>query len=152
MTNNNIKKETFSKRLKELMKEQNDTVYSVAEIIDLSPGTISRYLNKKMTPKITTVKILAQHYDINPTWLMGYSVEKNLKNNKISLSLKESELIKNYRKLNEESRIKIQGMIEMLIVSNKQENKTDKKGAWSEKKRVLRQLPMNEVFLCRIFL
>ena len=139
MVNNNIKKETFAKRLKEIMEENNETIYTIANILDLDKSSISRYINKKMKPKTTAIEILAKEFGVNPTWLMGYDVEKELESIKEILSKEEKEMLKNYRKLNEESKIKIQGMIEMLIVSNKQENKADKKGAWSAKKRVLRQ-------------
>ena len=60
------------------MAENNETIYSVAEVVDLSPSTISRYINSQMTPKITTIKILAQHFNANPVWLMGYDVNQSI--------------------------------------------------------------------------
>ncbi len=92
MTYNKIKKENFPKRLKQLMAERNETIYTIAEIVDLHPSTISKYINQKMTPKITTVKIISQFFGINPAWLMGYDVEKNL-NFKKSVSKEEKKLI-----------------------------------------------------------
>lgn len=80
MTKQQIKNEIFGKRLKELMENHNDNIYDVADIIDLSPSTISRYINGHMAPKITTVKVLAQHYNINPVWLMGYNAKKKINN------------------------------------------------------------------------
>lgn len=78
MTKQDIKNKIFAKRLKQLMEENNETIYTIADIIDLSPSTISRYINGQMTPKITTIKVLAQQFSINPVWLMGYDVNKNI--------------------------------------------------------------------------
>ncbi len=94
MTNKNIKKEKFSKRLRQLMKENNETIYTISEILDLSTSTISRYINQKMSPKITTIKILAQYFGVNPVWLMGYEVKKQLKNSCMNLSDEEKEKLK----------------------------------------------------------
>ena len=31
-------------------------------------------MNGEMTPKVTTVKYLAEFFNVNPIWLMGYDV------------------------------------------------------------------------------
>lgn len=69
----------FSKRLCELMKDNGDTVYTLAEAVHLSPGTISKYINGKLEPRRNTIEVIALYYKINPVWLMGaYGVEKYL--------------------------------------------------------------------------
>ena len=73
-----VTKEIFSKRLKELMSDNNETTYSLGEILNLSAATISRYTDGKMAPKITTIYSMATHFNVNPVWLMGYDVEKIL--------------------------------------------------------------------------
>ena len=67
----------FSKRLKQLMEENNETVYSLSAVVNLSPSTISRYTKGKMSPKIPTIQILAEYFCVNPSWLMGTSEERN---------------------------------------------------------------------------
>lgn len=73
--------ETFIKRLGELMKEHEDTTYSLAEYLHLTPPTISRYLTGGMNPKITAIESLSIKYRVNPAWLMGApDVNKFLEN------------------------------------------------------------------------
>lgn len=71
-----INKEIFPKRLKQLMDDNNQTTYSIAELLHLSPATISRYVNGQMSPKITAIESLAINFSVNPIWLMGVSDEK----------------------------------------------------------------------------
>jgi len=117
-----IKLKKFSKRLRELMDENNETIYTISEILDLSTSTISRYINQKMSPKITTIKILAQYFGVNPVWLMGYEVKKQLKNSCMNLSDEEKELIRKYRKLSESKKGYIQGQLQSIIDMNQKNN------------------------------
>lgn len=80
MQSNNLKidKKILGERLKQLLTDNNDTIYTIAEITHLSSATISRYINGIMAPKITTIEVIARHYNVNPTWLMGYNVPKFL--------------------------------------------------------------------------
>lgn len=96
-----VTKEIFSKRLKELMVINNETIYSIGEILNLAPSTISRYSDGKMSPKITTIYSMANHFNVNPVWLMGYDVDKNLNfsNNKNYISDKERSLLDTFNKL-----------------------------------------------------
>jgi repressor LexA len=64
-------KEIFAERLITLMEQNNDTTYSLGEYLHLSPPTISRYCTADMSPKTTTVEIIAIKYGVNPAWLMG---------------------------------------------------------------------------------
>ena len=69
-------KTIFSLRLKQLMEENNETIYTIATVVNLSPSTISRYQKGIMSPKIPTVRILAQHFNVSPAWLIGASDER----------------------------------------------------------------------------
>lgn len=71
-----INKIEFQKRLCDLMEEKNETVYTLAEKLNLSPATISRYSSGKMSPKITTIEVLSRIFGLSPAWMMGYNVEK----------------------------------------------------------------------------
>lgn len=68
-------KDLFGKRLLESMKNNNDTTYSLAEFLHLSPSAISRYTSGDMAPKIPTVEAIANKYGVRPTWLMGIEGE-----------------------------------------------------------------------------
>jgi repressor LexA len=71
---NSIHKAVFGQRLKQLMKNFNETTYSLSEQFNLSPPSISRYTRGEMAPKMTTVYALADYFDVNPAWLMGQTV------------------------------------------------------------------------------
>lgn len=115
MTKQDIKLKKFSKRLRQVMNENDQTIYDIADILDLSSSTISKYINSKINPKITTIKILSQKYNINPVWLMGYDVEKYLENKLINLKKEEISLIKKYRKLSSEKKQYIQGIMQSTL-------------------------------------
>lgn len=108
-TKYSVTKEIFSKRLKELMSDNNETTYSIGEVLNLSAATISRYTDGKMAPKITTIYSMATHFNVNPVWLMGYDVEKILEtpNKNLKLSKHETILLTNYKKLDAEDKNKV---------------------------------------------
>ncbi|MBG9616183.1 helix-turn-helix transcriptional regulator [Bacillus cereus] len=74
-----LDKQIFPIRLKKIMEEHDQTIYTIAEKINLSAATVSRYCSGKMAPKITTVEVIAKQFNINPAWLMGYDVKKRIK-------------------------------------------------------------------------
>lgn len=74
-----VSKEIFGKRFSEVLAASTETTYSIADRLSLSPGTISRYTNGKMAPKISTLYMLADALGVNPLWLMGYDEPKHVK-------------------------------------------------------------------------
>lgn len=77
---NNIKKEEFKIRLNELLKENDITPEKLGEKLSLSKSTIYRYINGEMLPKVTTIIFIAQLFNVNYTWLMGFDVAKKVEN------------------------------------------------------------------------
>lgn len=61
----------FSERLAESMADNNDTTYSLAEFLHLSPSAISRYTTGDNAPKVPTIDAIAGKYGVDPRWLMG---------------------------------------------------------------------------------
>lgn len=123
-----VTKEIFSERLKELMIDNNETTYSIGELLNLSAATISRYRDGKMSPKITTIYSIANHFNVNPVWLMGYDVEKNLNltDDKVGLSTEEKILIEKFKKLDSEDKVKVIDYTDLLSSQNKYKNKNSK--------------------------
>ncbi len=68
----------FGKRLRSIMKEHGDTVYTLAEHLGLKASTISRYNNGQYVPKAPTLEMICRHYAVNPNWLMGENAPKTL--------------------------------------------------------------------------
>lgn len=66
----------FAERLTELMTDNNDTIYSLAAFLHLSPSAISRYTSANMTPKTLTIEAISTKYGVNHRWLMGEDVDK----------------------------------------------------------------------------
>jgi transcriptional regulator with XRE-family HTH domain len=106
MSDKHIDKQVFSERLKEVMKDNNETMYTLADKLSLSPATISRYSTGKMAPKLTTIDVIAREFDINPVWLMGHDVEKHLES---------QEEKKPYYKLTEKDKLDVAKELEKML-------------------------------------
>ncbi len=73
--NDQIILDKFSERLFKLVKENNTDINMLAKVLGIkSKSTIYRYMNGEMSPKITTIKYLAEYFNVDATWLMGYDV------------------------------------------------------------------------------
>ena len=55
MEKRTVDKALFGQRFSELLRTSGETTYSIAAALSMSPGTISRYANGLMAPKIPTV-------------------------------------------------------------------------------------------------
>ncbi|WP_295236882.1 helix-turn-helix transcriptional regulator [Veillonella sp.] len=75
----------FPERLNQLLSENNLTIYDLASILGLSPATISRYINGKMSPKLPTIEMIAMKLNVNPLWLTGQSDDKTLAVNDLKI-------------------------------------------------------------------
>lgn len=74
----------FATRLSYLIKNNNTDINKLVSDLGLkSKTTIYRYMNGDMSPKITTVKVIADLYNVNPVWLMGYDVPMARQNIKV---------------------------------------------------------------------
>ena len=76
MSNKHFDKEKFAQRLLQLMTDNNETIYSLAGHLHLSPSAISRYTSGGMNPKTLTIEAISNKFGINPVWLMGADVDK----------------------------------------------------------------------------
>lgn len=99
MKKKTVNKEIFAKRLTDLMNEFGETTYTMADRFSLTSPTISRYMTGQMAAKITTIELMAKHFNVNPVWLMGYDVDKTLPcfASVIKLSEHENKVIIAYR-------------------------------------------------------
>ena len=76
MERQTIRKETFGARFSALLHSSGENTYTVAEKLGLTPGTISRYANGIMAPKLPTLRMIADMFRVNPLWLMGQDAPK----------------------------------------------------------------------------
>ena len=75
MEKRTVDKALFGQRFSELLRTSGETTYSIAAALSISPGTISRYANGLMAPKIPR-SITCRRFGVDPQWLMGYDVPK----------------------------------------------------------------------------
>lgn len=66
-----LNKEVFAARLRQLMDDNNETIYSMAEFLKLSPSAISKYTNAQIGPQHTTLDAISNKFGVNPLWLAG---------------------------------------------------------------------------------
>lgn len=78
MKNNILNINVFSERFSEALSESSENTYTIAEKLNLSPATISRYTNGKMLPKLATLYQAADILNVSPEWLMGQSDIKSI--------------------------------------------------------------------------
>lgn len=69
-------KSVFGNRLRTLMREGGDTIYTLAAYLNLRPSTVSRYTSGMYVPKAPTLSMMAKRYGVNPAWLMGEEENK----------------------------------------------------------------------------
>lgn len=65
----------FSDRFREIT--EGESYRKIAEKIDLSCPAVSAYMNNQRSPKIPTVKHIANVYGVDFLWLAGYDVPKH---------------------------------------------------------------------------
>ena len=74
--NDQIILDKFSERLFKLVKENNTDINMLARILGIkSKSTIYRYMNGEMSPKITTIKYLAEYFNVSLEFLVGVESE-----------------------------------------------------------------------------
>lgn len=84
MSNGIVDLKTFANRLTFLIESTDETTYTLANKLGLSPATISRYANALMKPKMPTVISLANIFNVSASWLMGYDVPMSNSENESS--------------------------------------------------------------------
>lgn len=67
--------EKVSKRLKQARENNNITLEDAGKKVDVHKSTILRWENGETEKiKLPMIKLLADYYNVDPTWLMGYDV------------------------------------------------------------------------------
>ena len=71
-----IKVEKYLERLKKLRTEAGLTQKQVAEIINVSPSTVSKYESGKSPIRVNEVLALARFYDVSVDYIGGFTDKK----------------------------------------------------------------------------
>ena len=62
----------FSERLKFLRKQKGESQETAASAIGISRNCLSKYETAQREPDLETLVLIAQHFDTNPSYLLGY--------------------------------------------------------------------------------
>lgn len=94
----------LTKRIAELMEENNCTNERLCERIDISMGTISNILNKGTQPKANVLKQIANEFNVSVDYLVGNTNERNpnisiqAMNQKLGLTIEALQALQDFHK------------------------------------------------------
>ena len=99
--------------LKALRIEMGISQSKLGEEIGVTQQAVNKYENHNIEPGIYTLKLLADFFDTSIDYLVGYSDERNPRSGgeAMSISAREENLIKAFRKLNRKQRESIEYVI-----------------------------------------
>lgn len=116
-----MKKSNSNTRIRELIAELNITQTEFCQKTGITKSALSQYLNGNREPRQDQIAKIADAYNINPAWLMGYDIDAFTSN--IILSNHERSVIIAYR-----SHIDMQDAVDRLLGIEK-EKKTEVQGS-----------------------
>lgn len=73
-------KENTSQRLKRLMEYYNITQTDICKKTNIPKSSMSMYISGEREPRQDKLTLIAEAYDVNEAWLMGYEVEMKKEN------------------------------------------------------------------------
>ena len=110
-----IKKVSNSRnRLIELMEHYHINQTELCRRTGLQKSALSNYINGDREPRQAQISLIADPFNINPAWLMGYDVPMEMPTPKVELDSQIAEAMKMYNEYIKASP-EIQGMIESLL-------------------------------------
>lgn len=106
-----------AKRLKEAMNEKNISAIELSKRSGVGKSAISHYVNGRYCPQNRNAVLIADVLGVNPTWIMGFDVEKHIPKSEIMrdniiLTQQELALIEMYR--NKENDEQVRKIFELL--------------------------------------
>lgn len=72
------RQEVFKKRLRELRKENNESLDNLSKNTGISVSALSRYERGERNPKFEQVVLLANHFNVDEGYLMGTQDQKDV--------------------------------------------------------------------------
>lgn len=86
---------SFGDNLRTLIEERDMTQKEVARHLNIAPSTIGSYIQNTREPDFSTLKLLAEYFDVSIDYLLDYSPRK-------ANTHQERELLRIFRSLTEE--------------------------------------------------
>ena len=132
---NGVSRVTLGENIANLMKEKGMTGKELAKTLNTSESYISEIKNNKQDPSLKKLREIAEalgtdEYELLKTYRIDMDSKMGIAEDDYETYYTdaEKEMLKQYKRLNKKNKIKIEGMVEMLLVDQEPE-KADKKGA-----------------------
>lgn len=113
--------DSIGSRIKSKRKELNLTMEDLKEATGVSLGTISSLENDKYSPSSAVLVALSNMLNVSIDWIITGKQFQESENQE-----EFKELLKLYSQLNEKNRIKIEGVIEGLIMAQSESDKANR--------------------------
>ena len=104
---NNKKVSDSKSRILEILKYYKISQTELCKSTGLQKSALSNYLNGDRIPRQDQISLIAEPFNINPSWLMGYNVPMFMSpaaEKAYQLQKDEEELLEKYNMLNDEGR------------------------------------------------
>ncbi len=117
-----MKTSNSQKRLREMMSILEITQTDIVNTTGVLKSSLSNWVNGNREPRQDQISMLADPYNINPAWLMGYDVPMFNDNKPAAptpdyVDIKRDEILRNYDKLSDEGREELLKQSRLLVKS-----------------------------------
>lgn len=113
---------SFATNLRTLIEEREMTQKELAKCLNIAPSTLGSYVQAVREPDFSTLKRLAEYFDVSIDYLLDY--HRSSKTNH-----KESELLRVFRTLSDEQQYICIEQCKVLMKSNLKEKEEVKKSS-----------------------
>jgi len=108
-----MKVSTSQERIRQLMDMYNLTLSDLAKRTGLAKSTLSYYINGKSIPRQEQISQIADAFNINPAWLMGYDVKLpyKMEQDNFVITPEEMQMVVEYRLADENTKESISRLL-----------------------------------------
>ena len=111
---------TFGDNLRTLIEEWNMTQKELALQLNIAPSTLGNYIQNTREPDFSTLKLIAQYFDVSIDYLLDHPSDK-------TTTVKENEMLRIFRSLTEEQQYICMEQCKVFIRMNHKEKEEKKK-------------------------
>ncbi|GAA0800907.1 hypothetical protein GCM10008910_29680 [Faecalicatena orotica] len=110
---------SFGNNLRTLIEERNMTQKELATYLNIAPSTMGSYVQNTREPDFSTLKLLAEYFDVSIDYLLDHCTKK-------TNTHQESELLRIFRSLTEEQKYICIEQCKVFVRINHQEKEIQK--------------------------
>lgn len=107
-----------SERLKEFMETHGVRQQDIIDKTGISSSCISAYVNGIREPKADKIGLIAQAFNVDAAWLMGFDSKSGIDN--VREGMHDADLLVKYHKLNEKYQKAIDTQIDLFLEMQEQ--------------------------------